>query len=134
MMNEGTKQTRGRTIHARVDDNAIERVTRFFNARLGSILGELFQNARRAGATEIDVRTTMTGIEVSDNGHGMNEGTKQTRGRTMPTRRWCSRSAEASGTAGTKKTPPEWGATRWRDTQPRSRHGPQTSRRRGARH
>ena len=73
MRNEGTDQTPVRTIHARVDDNAIERVTRFFNARLGSILGELFQNARRAGATEIDVRTTMTGIEVSDNGHGIAE-------------------------------------------------------------
>ena len=44
-----------RPIHARIHDSALERVTRFFTAGLADIFNELFQNARRAGATRIHV-------------------------------------------------------------------------------
>ena len=70
-MDEKTTSSAVRSIRARIDDNAIQRVTRFFNASLESILGELYQNARRAGATEIHVRTTDGQVEVTDNGRGI---------------------------------------------------------------
>ena len=44
------------TIRASVHEDAIGRVTRFFNATTLETLNELFQNARRAGATRVDVR------------------------------------------------------------------------------
>lgn len=47
-----TIQTR---FHARVADDAISKVSRLFNASLDDIFAELFQNARRAGATKISV-------------------------------------------------------------------------------
>jgi hypothetical protein len=42
-------------IHSQVDPAAITKVTRLFNNTLDSILTELIQNARRAGATTIDL-------------------------------------------------------------------------------
>ena len=45
------------TIRARVHDGAIDRVTRFFDATLAGAFVELIQNARRAGATRMDVVT-----------------------------------------------------------------------------
>ncbi len=42
-------------IHSQVDPAAITKVTRLFNNTLGSMLTELIQNARRAGATTIDL-------------------------------------------------------------------------------
>lgn len=43
------------TFHASVADDAIAKVSRLFNATLDDIFAELFQNARRAGASEIAV-------------------------------------------------------------------------------
>lgn len=43
------------TFNARVADDAISRVSRLFNATLDDIFAELFQNARRAGASRIAV-------------------------------------------------------------------------------
>ncbi len=43
------------TFHACVADDAISKVSRLFNATLNDIFAELFQNARRAGATQISV-------------------------------------------------------------------------------
>ncbi|MDX3911159.1 MAG: hypothetical protein QHC67_15270 [Sphingobium sp.] len=43
------------TIHSRVDPAAISKVTRLFNNSLHDVLTELFQNARRAGATCVDL-------------------------------------------------------------------------------
>ena len=54
-----------------MDDTAILRVTRFYDAKLFSIFGELFQNARRAGASRINVEVSDTEIVVSDNGRGI---------------------------------------------------------------
>ena len=42
-------------IRARIHERALSRVTKLFNAGLGDIFAELFQNARRAGAGRIDV-------------------------------------------------------------------------------
>ena len=43
------------SFHACVADDAISKVSRLFNATLDDIFAELFQNARRAGATQISV-------------------------------------------------------------------------------
>ena len=42
-------------IRARIHERALSRVTKLFNAGLGDIFAELFQNARRGGAQRIDV-------------------------------------------------------------------------------
>ena len=60
-----------RTIRARVHEDAIGRVTRFFNATTVETLNELFQNARRAGATRIDVR--IADGAVTDDGGGITD-------------------------------------------------------------
>ena len=43
------------TIRARIHDSALKRVTRTFNAALADIFSETLQNARRAGATRVNV-------------------------------------------------------------------------------
>ena len=60
-----------KTIRARVHEDAIGRVTRFFNATTTETLNELFQNARRAGATRIDVRIADGEVTVTDDGGGI---------------------------------------------------------------
>ena len=59
------------TIRARVHEDAIGRVTRFFNATTTETLNELFQNARRAGATRIDVQIADGAVTVTDDGGGI---------------------------------------------------------------
>jgi len=61
------------TIRARVHEDAISRVTRFFNATTVETLNELFQNARRAGATRVDVTIAGGEVLVRDNGEGITE-------------------------------------------------------------
>ena len=64
-------------ISANIHANALRRVTRMFTATLGDIFAELFQNARRAGATRIRVTLTrhvaQTGhtVIVDDDGAGV---------------------------------------------------------------
>ena len=62
-------------IHSQVDPAAITKVTRLFNNTLGSILTELIQNARRAGATaiDLDVAEAENGqwLVVADDGAGI---------------------------------------------------------------
>ena len=60
-----------KTIRARVHEDAIGRVTRFFNATTTETLNELFQNARRAGAARIDVRIADGEVTVRDDGGGI---------------------------------------------------------------
>ena len=55
----------------RVAEDAINRVTRFYDATAASIFAELFQNARRAGATRIDVLVGEEEVEVRDDGRGI---------------------------------------------------------------
>ena len=66
------------TFHARVADDAISKVSRLFNATLDDIFAELFQNARRSGATKISVSQIEypdigTVICVIDNGPGLSD-------------------------------------------------------------
>ncbi len=64
------------TIHARVHDSAIDRVSRFFNATLDDAFVELLQNARRAGAAAVSVRGEFVSerryrVTVTDHGAGI---------------------------------------------------------------
>ena len=63
------------TIRARVHDGAIDRVSRFFNASVADAAAELIQNARRSGATRLDVATEATEggtvVTVTDDGFGI---------------------------------------------------------------
>lgn len=63
------------TIRAVVDPQAITRVTRLFNGTLADVLNELFQNARRAGATSVEVDRHHDGehatLVVRDDGRGI---------------------------------------------------------------
>jgi hypothetical protein len=61
-----------RTITAQVNaERMIATVGRYFRATLSEIIGELFQNARRAGSTRIDVILTEDRLVVCDNGRGI---------------------------------------------------------------
>ena len=65
------------SIQASIHPDAINRVPGFFNATSRDILNELFQNARRSGATVVDVTTEPTAepgrdlITVTDDGAGI---------------------------------------------------------------
>lgn len=66
------------TFHAHVAPEVIDKVGRLFNASLDDILNELFQNARRAGATRIAVDQTDDpqlgpAIRVADDGPGLED-------------------------------------------------------------
>ena len=61
------------TIRARVHKDAISRVSRFFNATTVETLNELFQNARRAQATRVDVTIAGGVVTVTDNGDGITD-------------------------------------------------------------
>ena len=65
------------TIHARIHDSALRRVTRTFSATLADIFTETLQNARRAGATRVRVvlgepePDGSTAVTVLDDGEGI---------------------------------------------------------------
>ena len=64
------------TIKARVHDGAIDRVTRFFAATVAEGFVEQIQNARRAGATRLDIITEAVAdngirVTVTDDGRGI---------------------------------------------------------------
>ncbi|MDO7837029.1 ATP-binding protein [Sphingobium sp. HBC34] len=62
-------------VHSQVDPAAITKVTRLFNNTLGSILTELIQNARRAGATTVDLDVAEADdrqwLVIADDGAGI---------------------------------------------------------------
>ena len=58
-------------IRARISAGALDKATRFFNAGLEDIFNELLQNARRAGATRVEVIEEPEHIIVRDDGVGM---------------------------------------------------------------
>ncbi|MGV2167981.1 hypothetical protein ACQZ40_16550 [Agrobacterium sp. 16-172Ci] len=66
------------SFHAEVAAEAIEKVGRLFNATIDDILGELLQNARRAGATEVvidQINDPHLGkaVRITDNGAGLED-------------------------------------------------------------
>ncbi|MCY6493970.1 ATP-binding protein [Leptolyngbya sp. GGD] len=59
-------------ISASISLQILTKVTRLFNAGLEDIVNELFQNARRAGATQVKVSLTESGnLRIEDNGCGI---------------------------------------------------------------
>ena len=63
------------SIQASIHQDAINRVSQFFNATTSDILNELLQNSRRSGATRVDVTTEERSVTLSDNGHGIKDPT-----------------------------------------------------------
>lgn len=65
------------TIRSQVDPTAVTKVTRLFNNSIGDVLAELVQNARRAGASMVDLRTSeaegTSFLIVSDDGVGIED-------------------------------------------------------------
>ena len=61
------------TIRAEIAGRAIRQVTSFYDASIGSIFGEIYQNARRAGATQVrvDIDLESDTVTVTDNGVGI---------------------------------------------------------------
>lgn len=60
-------------INATISQAAITRVPDFFNASLEDALTELLQNARRAGATRVDISASQDHFTVSDDGRGITD-------------------------------------------------------------
>lgn len=64
-------------IHSRVDPAAVTKVTRLFNNTLGDILSELIQNARRAGASAVDLKVIEADeaafLAIVDDGAGIED-------------------------------------------------------------
>lgn len=46
-------------------------IKRLFHNRIDEVLGELFQNSQRAGATRVEITTTDNSFTIADNGHGL---------------------------------------------------------------
>lgn len=68
-------------IKASIAQTGLHYVTDFFNQNLVTVLGELLQNSRRAGATSVKVTTSPAGesrlkVVIEDNGSGIKEPEK----------------------------------------------------------
>lgn len=68
-----TTMERPQTIQAAIHQDAINRVSEFFNASTRDILNELMQNARRSGATGVEIATGDGWLTVSDDGTGVHD-------------------------------------------------------------
>lgn len=68
------------TIHASVGQSLIGKVSRLFNNGVADVLAELLQNARRAGASEVDIDVVETEdrklLVLRDNGSGIDDPAK----------------------------------------------------------
>jgi hypothetical protein len=53
--------------------NILDKIGRYFNSDPSTILDELLQNSRRAGATEIHIRTNGNSTTITDNGCGIED-------------------------------------------------------------
>ena len=51
-------------LRASINGLAMKKVTRFFNATTEAIIGEMLQNARRAGATKVRITTKPEAILI----------------------------------------------------------------------
>ena len=58
-------------IQASIHQDAINRVSEFFNASTSDIMNELLQNSRRSGATKVDITLEEHSITVADDGKGI---------------------------------------------------------------
>ena len=64
---------RTRTVRAQVAQGAVQRVTSFYDASIASVLGEVYQNARRSGASQVrvDIDPVKMTATVTDDGKGI---------------------------------------------------------------
>ena len=60
-------------LRASINGLAMKKVTRFFNATTEAIIGEMLQNARRAGATKVQITTEAEAVTIRDDGVGIAE-------------------------------------------------------------
>ena len=58
-------------IQASIHQDAINRVSEFFNASTSDIMNELLQNSRRSGASSVDITLEDHSITVADDGKGI---------------------------------------------------------------
>ena len=69
--------TRFKPFRAQVSPTILEKAPRFFNGTFSDIFNELLQNARRAGATRVDIQTIDTpngqSVRVRDDGEGIRD-------------------------------------------------------------
>ena len=69
--------TRFKPFRAQVSPTILEKAPRFFNGTFQDIFNELLQNARRAGATRVDIQTLDTpngqSVRVRDDGDGIRD-------------------------------------------------------------
>ena len=61
------------SIQASIHQDAINRVSQFFNATTPDILNELLQNARRSGASRIEITAGDGRVTITDDGHGIKD-------------------------------------------------------------
>jgi hypothetical protein len=65
------------TIRATISPRLLTKASRMFDGTTRGIITEILQNARRAGATHVDIRNRQDGIvEVRDNGKGIDDFAK----------------------------------------------------------
>lgn len=64
------------TIQATVNMRLLNKANRLFTGSLNGRIIEVLQNARRAGATRIEIKNTDGGVTVLDNGHGIDDFSK----------------------------------------------------------
>ena len=63
-----------RTISLQIDPiQTRSRVAQFFDSTIGTIVNELLQNARRAGATQVDITTNDDAVTIKDDGSGIKD-------------------------------------------------------------
>ena len=60
-------------IRASIHQDAIQRVSRFFNATTSGCLDELLQNSRRSGATRVDITLENNTVTIKDDGKGVHD-------------------------------------------------------------
>ena len=60
-------------IRATIHEDAIQKVSRFFNATTAEGLNELLQNSRRSGATRVDITFQDNTVTVTDDGRGVQD-------------------------------------------------------------
>ena len=64
------------TIKAKVNARLLAKADRLFTGTLAGRIAELLQNARRAGATRVDIRNEDNRVTVQDNGRGIEDFSK----------------------------------------------------------
>ena len=67
-------RTEEQTIRAKVDPGAVSRMAELFSARTTQVINEVLQNARRSGASKVELRTSPAGtLTITDDGCGIAE-------------------------------------------------------------